>query len=71
MLDIVEHHFQLVQGLAEDIGVDRPTALEFLLQTLARSTSRPADSSTAPGASPKNAPAPRAWPTVTNSAPPW
>lgn len=35
MLDIVEHHFQLVQGLAEDIGVDRPTALEFLLQTLA------------------------------------
>jgi PAS domain S-box-containing protein len=35
MLDIIEHHFELVQGLARNSGVDRPTALEFLLQTLA------------------------------------
>jgi PAS domain S-box-containing protein len=35
MLDIVEHHFRLVQELAEDDSIDRPTALEFLLQTLA------------------------------------
>ncbi len=35
MLDIVEHHFLLVQELAKDSRVDRPVALEFLLQTLA------------------------------------
>jgi PAS domain S-box-containing protein len=35
MLDIIEHHFELVQQLARNSGVDRPTALEFLLQTLA------------------------------------
>jgi PAS domain S-box-containing protein len=35
MLDIVEHHFRLIQELAERNGIDPPTALEFLLQTLA------------------------------------
>src|ERR1700739_1435505 len=35
MLDIIEHHFELVQELARNSGVDRPTSLEFLLQTLA------------------------------------
>jgi PAS domain S-box-containing protein len=35
MLDIIERHFELVQELAKNSGVDRPTALEFLLQTLA------------------------------------
>lgn len=35
MLDIVEHHFHLVQELATDHPIDKPTALEFLLQTLA------------------------------------
>lgn len=35
MLDIVEHHFRRVQGLAQNHPVDRPAALEFLLQTLA------------------------------------
>ncbi|MEE6177143.1 SpoIIE family protein phosphatase [Mycobacterium sp. 050134] len=35
MLDIVEHHFSLVQHLAAGPGIDGPTALEFLLQTLA------------------------------------
>jgi PAS domain S-box-containing protein len=35
VLEIVEHHFRLVQELAENSSVDRPTALEFLLQTLA------------------------------------
>jgi PAS domain S-box-containing protein len=35
MLDIIEHHFELVQELARNSGVDRPTTLEFLLQTLA------------------------------------
>lgn len=35
MLDIVEHHFRRVQGLARNHPVDRPAALEFLLQTLA------------------------------------
>ncbi len=34
MLDIVEHHFHLVQEPPADVIVDRPTALEFLLQTL-------------------------------------
>ncbi|GFG74128.1 SpoIIE family protein phosphatase [Mycobacterium botniense] len=35
MLDIVEHHFQLIDELAKDAGVDGTAALEFLLQTLA------------------------------------
>ena len=35
MLDIVEHHFHLVHRPPTDLPVDRPTALEFLLQTLA------------------------------------
>lgn len=35
MLAIVEHHFRLVQELAGAYPIDRPTALEFLLQTLA------------------------------------
>ncbi len=34
-LEIVEHHFLMVQELAKNSGVDRPAALEFLLQTLA------------------------------------
>ncbi|BBZ46973.1 SpoIIE family protein phosphatase [Mycobacterium parmense] len=35
VLDIVEHHFLLVRELAAKSAVDRPAALEFLLQTLA------------------------------------
>jgi len=35
MLEIIENHFRLVQGLASTSQVDRPAALEFLLQTLA------------------------------------
>jgi PAS domain S-box-containing protein len=35
MLDIVEHQFRLVVALGEQSEVDRPAALEFLLQTLA------------------------------------
>jgi len=35
VLDIVEQHVQLVLELAEDVRVDGPMALEFLLQTLA------------------------------------
>lgn len=35
MLEIIEHHFRFVQELAERSAVDRPAALEFLLQTLA------------------------------------
>lgn len=35
MLDIVEHHFNLVYRPRADLPVDRPTALGFLLQTLA------------------------------------
>jgi PAS domain S-box-containing protein len=35
VLEIIEHHFRLVQALAENSSVDRPAALEFLLQTLA------------------------------------
>ncbi len=35
MLDIVEHHFRLVVALSKQSEVDRPAALEFLLQTLA------------------------------------
>lgn len=35
MLDIIEQHVQLVLELAEDIRLDAPVALEFLLQTLA------------------------------------
>ena len=35
MLDIVEHHVQLILELSEDVRVDAPVALEFLLQTLA------------------------------------
>ncbi|HWF27199.1 MAG TPA: SpoIIE family protein phosphatase [Mycobacterium sp.] len=35
MLDIVENHFLFVQELAKTSDADRPTALEFLLQTLA------------------------------------
>jgi PAS domain S-box-containing protein len=34
MLDLVEHHFHLVQEPPADVTVDKPTALEFLLQTL-------------------------------------
>jgi PAS domain S-box-containing protein len=35
MLDIVEHHVELVLELSKDVRVDAPVALEFLLQTLA------------------------------------
>jgi PAS domain S-box-containing protein len=35
VLEIIEHHFRLVQELAENSSVARPAALEFLLQTLA------------------------------------
>ncbi len=35
MLDIVEHHVQLVLELSEDARIDAPVALGFLLQTLA------------------------------------
>jgi PAS domain S-box-containing protein len=34
-LDIVEHHVRLVLELSQDVRVDAPVALEFLLQTLA------------------------------------
>jgi PAS domain S-box-containing protein len=35
MLDIIEHHVELVLELSKDVRVDAPVALEFLLQTLA------------------------------------
>ncbi|MFZ1178002.1 MAG: phosphatase RsbU N-terminal domain-containing protein, partial [Mycobacterium sp.] len=35
MLDIIEHHVQLVFELSKDARIDAPVALEFLLQTLA------------------------------------
>jgi PAS domain S-box-containing protein len=35
MLDIIEHHVELVLELSTDVRVDAPVALEFLLQTLA------------------------------------
>jgi PAS domain S-box-containing protein len=35
MLEIIEHHVELILELAQDIRVDAPVALEFLLQTLA------------------------------------
>jgi PAS domain S-box-containing protein len=35
MLDIIEHHVRLILELSEDVRVDAPVALEFLLQTLA------------------------------------
>jgi PAS domain S-box-containing protein len=35
MLEIIEHHVELVLELSKDIRVDAPVALEFLLQTLA------------------------------------
>ncbi len=35
MLEIIEHHFVLVQELSKNSSVDRPAALQFLLQTLA------------------------------------
>lgn len=35
VLEIVEHHFRLVHEHADNPSVDRPAALEFLLQTLA------------------------------------
>jgi PAS domain S-box-containing protein len=35
MLDIIEHHVRLVLELSENIKMDAPVALEFLLQTLA------------------------------------
>ncbi len=35
VLEIVEHHFLRVQELAKNASVDRPVALQFLLQTLA------------------------------------
>jgi PAS domain S-box-containing protein len=35
MLDIIEHHVRLVLQLSENIKMDAPVALEFLLQTLA------------------------------------
>jgi PAS domain S-box-containing protein len=34
MLDIIEHHVELVFELSEDVRIDAPVALEFLLQTL-------------------------------------
>ncbi|HUH70769.1 MAG TPA: SpoIIE family protein phosphatase [Mycobacterium sp.] len=34
-LEIIEHHFQLVEELSKNSRVDAPAALEFLLQTLA------------------------------------
>jgi PAS domain S-box-containing protein len=35
MLDIIEHHVQLILQLSKNVQVDAPIALEFLLQTLA------------------------------------
>jgi PAS domain-containing protein len=35
MLDIVEYHVRLILELSQDVRVDAPVALEFLLQTLA------------------------------------
>lgn len=35
ILDIVEHHVELILELSKDVRVDAPIALEFLLQTLA------------------------------------
>jgi PAS domain S-box-containing protein len=35
MLEIVEHHVRLILELSNDVRVDAPIALEFLLQTLA------------------------------------
>jgi PAS domain S-box-containing protein len=35
MLDIVEYHVRLILELSQDIRIDAPVALEFLLQTLA------------------------------------
>jgi PAS domain S-box-containing protein len=35
MLDIIEHHVRLILELSQDVRVDAPVALEFLLQTLA------------------------------------
>jgi PAS domain S-box-containing protein len=35
MLDIIEHHVQLILELSKNVQVDAPIALEFLLQTLA------------------------------------
>jgi len=35
MLDIVEHHVQLILEISKDARIDAPVALEFLLQTLA------------------------------------
>jgi PAS domain S-box-containing protein len=34
MLDIIEHHVRLVLTIANDVRIDAPIALEFLLQTL-------------------------------------
>ena len=71
MLDIVEHHVRLILELSQDVRVDPPVALEFLLQTLA-----PLDIATrgfldGTRPTPNNGPAPRIWPTATNSTPPW
>jgi PAS domain S-box-containing protein len=35
MLEIIEHHFLMIQELSKNSPVDRPAALQFLLQTLA------------------------------------
>jgi PAS domain S-box-containing protein len=35
MLEIIEHHVQLVFEISNDVRIDAPVALEFLLQTLA------------------------------------
>ncbi|MGO9383622.1 MAG: SpoIIE family protein phosphatase [Mycobacterium sp.] len=35
MLEIIEHHVRLVLELSQDVRIDAPVALEFLLQTLA------------------------------------
>ncbi len=35
MLDIIEHHVRLILEVAQNIHIEAPIALEFLLQTLA------------------------------------
>ena len=72
MLEIIENHF----GLVLELSQRRPTSTRrshwsSCCRRWRRSTSQLADFSTAPGDTRNNGPAPRTWPTVTSSAPPW
>ena len=72
MLDIIENHFRLISRSCQRTSdVDAPTALEFLLQTLAALDVATRGFSTAPGVTRNNGPAPRVSPIATSSAPPW